>query len=434
MRLTFLELVIPEIAGPPEIPRRHGPASPNLNIIHHFWRLYTRPLRIGYPVLTVSATPILDLEQDPPAPGSGKWTVLIYLVIGSAIGIGADSLGVKLPQLNFLVWIPLLYIAISIHELGHLLAGKMTCMASGGIVVGGFVAMKSGDHWTVRFDPRRIFGSGMAIPLPGKDGFEAGRFAWMVAAGPIASIATTYVCWLAFRRFGDGAGGWIGSSVWASAIGLASLIPMSSGIHKSDAARLWILLTRPDQSRSWMAAVTVQAENARGVRPRDWDAALVEQMLAAPGSGSEQLFPHLMAFLRCLDERNESLASEHLEKALAASGRSGKAVRQTLYLQAAEVNALLKNNAEAARTWLDRALKLRKPESRTCTDSAIAMCEGRYDDALKHIAATRAFLLKRKLDSGLARFSHDWLDERESVCRNAMLAGAHDQPGIRRDG
>ena len=96
----------------------------------------------------MSATPILDLEQDPPAPGSGKWTVLIYLVIGSAIGIGADSLGVKLPQLNFLVWIPLLYIAISIHELGHLLAGKMTCMASGGIVVGGFVAMKSGDHWT----------------------------------------------------------------------------------------------------------------------------------------------------------------------------------------------------------------------------------------------------------------------------------------------
>jgi hypothetical protein len=382
----------------------------------------------------MSATPILDLEQDPPAPGSRRWVIVICLLIGSAIGIGADRLGIKLPQLNFLVWIPLLYIAVTTHELGHLVAGKMTGMAPGGIVVGGFVAMKSGDRWTFRFDPRRILGGGLAIPLPAKEGFQTGKFAWMVAAGPLVSIATTCLWWLAFRKYGDGTWGWIGSSLWASAVGMASLIPMSSGIHKSDAARLWMLLAQPDRSISWMAAVAVQAENVRGVRPRDWDPALVEQMLASPGQGSEQLFPHLMAFFRCLDQRRESVAMDHLEKALSVSGRSGRAVRQVLFLQAAEVCALLKNNAGHARTWRDRALKLRKPELLACTDSAIAMCESRYDDALRDIATTRAFLLKRKLDSGLARFSHEWLDERERVCRNAMLTNVHAEPGIRCDG
>jgi hypothetical protein len=57
-----------------------------------------------------------------------------------------------------------------------------------------------------------------------------------------------------------------------------------------------------------------------------------------------------------------------------------------------------------ARTWLDRACKLRKPESTHSAEAAIAICEGRYSDASKHFAAARARIERRKLDSGLIRF------------------------------
>jgi len=304
-------------------------------------------------------------------------------------------------------------------------------MAPGGLVVGGFVLMKSGDRWTFRFDRRRIFGGGLAVPMPVKGEIHVQAFAWMVAAGPLASIVSTLICWLAFLRYGSGTWDWIGSLFWASTIGLLSLIPMSAGLNKSDAARLWMLLRRPEQSRAWMAAVAVQAESANGTRPRDWDREMVEQMLAETVAGSGRIFPQLMACYRRLDEGNECAAMEHLESALAASAQSGKVVRQLLFLEAAEVNALMKHNAAHARVWRERALKLRKPESIACADGSIAMAEGRWADAIRDIASARAFIENRKLDSGLARFAKERLGERERLCEEARCRLADLLPEVR---
>jgi hypothetical protein len=368
----------------------------------------------------MSATPILNMLQDPPTPRSKKWAILLGVAAGAAIGLAPASLGRMLPGLNPILWIPCLYVAIAIHELGHLAGGKMAGMAPGGLVVGGFVMMKSGNHWIFRFDYRRILGGGMAVPQPVKGKFQVAGFAWMVAAGPIASILSTLVCWITFLKYGSGTWDWIGSLFWASAMGLFSLIPISFGLHKSDAARLWLLLKRRDQAEAWMAAIAIQAENANGVRPREWDSAMVEQMLSIDETRSGRIFPELMAYFRNLDEQNESAALEHLEIALAASASSGKAVRQALFFEAAEANALLICNAVNARAWRDRALKLRKPESAACCDGAVAMCEGRFGDALQSIERARALLVKRKLDSGLARFAKERLDQRERVCKQAL--------------
>ena len=372
----------------------------------------------------MQATPILDLIQDPPAPRISR----VGLLIGAAIGLGfvflPDSLTGMMPGFNLLLWLPCLYIAICVHELAHLAAGIAAGMPPGGLVVGGFVMLKSGDHWTFRFDRRRLLGGGLAVPLPEKGKFNVAGFAWMVAAGPIASVLSVLVCWLAFLKYGSGDWDWIGSFFWASAVGLLSLIPMSSGMNKSDAARLWMLWTKPEQSRAWMAAVAVQAESTAGVRPRERDSALVEQMLQMPPDGAEGIFRHIMAYYRRLDEKNDQAACEHLESALAASAKSGKAVRQLLFLEAAEVNGLIRHNAAHARTWLERAVKLRKAESIACVKGSIAMCEARFEDGLREIAEARAFIVKKKLDSGLARFAKERLDDRERQCRDALSAPA----------
>lgn len=371
----------------------------------------------------MSATPILDLWKDPPAPRANKWTTMIGLAVGALIGFALIEFGDYLPGSNLLVWIPCFYIAIALHEVGHLAAGKMNGMAPGFLAVGGFIMTKSGDHWNFRFDRRQIFG-GMAGLLPEKGDVRVSAFAWMVAAGPIASVVLAIACWTAYAEFGSGTWDWIGSACWASTLGLLSLIPMSAGVHKSDAARFWMLIKQPAAARAWMAAGAVGAENARGVRPREWDSAMVEQMLAEVPDGSAKVVRELLAYYRLLDERNEPAAREHLENALAVSAKSGKAVRQALFMEAAEVNALMIGNATKARTWRERALKLRKPESMACVDGAIAMCEGRYDEAIRDIAAVRAFMVKRKLDSGLARFAHERLNDRERRCEEALHAVA----------
>lgn len=370
----------------------------------------------------MSATPILDLQEPPPKPGSARW---IALPIGVLIGVLVGMLQVRLPTFsgmgfNGLLLIPAFYVSIAVHELGHLLAGSLVGMPPGGLVIGGIVIFKSGRRWIIRFEPRRVFGGGLAKALPQKDSLRLASFGWMVAGGPIASVLLTIACAFVNFRFGDGKWEWTGTLFWMALLTvIVSLAPFSSGINKSDGARLWLLLRRPDKCRSWMALWALQTEETHGVMPRDWDADLVRQMLAVDPSAREYPYTQLLAFYRCVQEHTESAALEHLENALARSARVTKVFRQCISLEAASSSALFRGNAAQARTWLARTGKVHEPVSTNTAEAAIAIREKRYDDALRYLAAARARIERRKLDSGLARFAKEQIAEREALCKRA---------------
>jgi hypothetical protein len=228
------------------------------------------------------------------------------------------------------------------------------------------------------------------------------------------------VCGFFSLRIHGSAARWPGSLFWAALITLISLFPMSSGVNKSDGGRLWLLLRHPEQSRSWIALLALQTEEAKGVLPRDWDSELVEQALKPDPSWGEFPYRQLLTFYRKLDCGEEQGAAQHIEDALAYSSRCGKMVRYCLFLEAACVNAKLSKNAGNARIWMDRACELRKPESVEATLAAIEMCEGRYSDALRHLTEARNFLDRKKLDSGLARFVRERIAQSEAECRTAL--------------
>ncbi len=94
------------------------------------------------------------------------------------------------------------------------------------------------------------------------------------------------------------------------------------------------------------------------------------------------------------------------------------------------MSARVRGNAAQACVWMDRALKLRKPECRDSTEAAIALCEGRREDALRHIEATRAFLNRRKADSGIARFAKEKLDEMEKQAEQTQNGAAVSQTAV----
>jgi hypothetical protein len=364
------------------------------------------------------ATPIFDLIEAPPEPSHWKWgSVLIGVLVGLFLGLTPVMKLRYLPNLNGFLLFPALYVAIAIHEAGHLLFGGIVGMPPGALVIGGIVIFRSGQRWLIRFDRRRIFGGGLARVLTPKDEFRPRAFAWMIAGGPIASITLTFACGLAGVRHGNGPWGWVGSLFWASLLtSIVSLIPASSGLNKSDGARLLILKRNPEQSRSWMALNALQTEETQGIVPREWDSELVNQTLAAEPSTCEYPYVQLLAYYRCIDEKDEQKALEHLENALARSARSGKVLRLCLFLEAASSSAHLRGNAAQARAWLDRALLIQKPKSTEGVEAVIAICEKRYDDALRHLAAARTRLDRLKIDSGLVRFAREQLAGYERIC------------------
>jgi hypothetical protein len=128
----------------------------------------------------------------------------------------------------------------------------------------------------------------------------------------------------------------------------------------------------------------------------------------------------LMAYYRRLDEGSHAAALAHLENVLAHSARGGRLWQHAIFLEAAYVSANIRKQVAQARTWRERAYKLRKPESPHAVEASIAMCEGRYEDAAGHWAAEQSRVLRRRLDSGIVRCAKEQWAEYEAACRNAI--------------
>jgi len=127
-----------------------------------------------------------------------------------------------------------------------------------------------------------------------------------------------------------------------------------------------------------------------------------------------------MAYYRRVDEGCDETALAHLERALAKSTGRPRAVHYLLFAEAASASAEIRKQAPQARTWLERARKLSKAEPLEGVEAAIALCEGRYQDALTHWQAARRRLDRRKLDSGLVRLAKERWSDYENTCRSAL--------------
>ena len=372
--------------------------------------------------------PILDLEQPAPEPGRVWLACLIGLLVGAtppALIVLADQNRLPdwhWPRFNGLLLLPALYIVVAIHEFGHLLTGSLVGIEPGGIAIGGFVFAKSGKNWVFRFDWRRGI-SGFFKPLMARSDFDRARYAWMMGGGPLASILSAALFATIFGLQGNGIWDWAGTLLWTSlaVVGL-SLFPYSTKTNKSDGARLWDLLRRPRQVQALAAVLDIQTQEAKGVRPRDWNQQQFEEMLTVDRSDRGYLFCQLFAYYRRIDENNEQAALENLENALARANGAGKALLYNLFTEAACASANIQGRSAQARVWLDRAAALRGQEPRHVVEASIAMCEGRYEDAIQSWAAAQERVKRLKVDSGLVRFAKEKWSGYEDACRENMAA------------
>jgi hypothetical protein len=143
-------------------------------------------------------------------------------------------------------------------------------------------------------------------------------------------------------------------------------------------------------------------------------------MLRMSPAAPEYFYCQLLAFYRRRDEGNTPGALSHLENVLSASADSSRTIRHACFAEAARACALVHHDAGKARTWLERAVRLRQSEPTASAEAAIAACEQRYGDAIRLHESTRDWLLGEKLDSGITRFEMQKVAEYQRKCRAAQ--------------
>lgn len=370
----------------------------------------------------MSATPILDLEAEPPAPAKAKrWHIVAGVLLGAALGLTREFMPpLHLPACEPVLFLVFLYLGIALHEVGHLLAGHAVGFRAGALSVGGCSVGRSGEKLAFRFNPRLLM-SGYYQPLPPPGEQRAKDFIVMIGAGPAVSLTLLLITALAVMRYGSGPGNWLGSAFWSAAVmGLLSLIPSRTRLNWTDVARIGQLRKHPEPARSWMALLTLQTANTLGGRPREWDAGLCGTAFRGDGNEVENSYRSLLAFYRHmdLDEEEEGLAC--LEKAIASSQNAGHELRIGMFQEAAFACAYLRRDPQKARVWLQRARAIGRPEFAAAAEGAIAMCEDRFEDALRHFDAAEAVLEKRRLDCGTARAAKATYAECRAECLAAL--------------
>lgn len=394
---------------------------------------------LGFP----TATPILDVLHPLPRQESGRLTTGDYFFISSAVIVAFTELPAIRSFVDFVahrsVWafwtglviLPLLafVVAVSLHQAGHLLAGRLTGFAAVRISFGRFTLRD-------RLEPTDVLSLGFIVMRP--DGANQlrrrRRLTYLVAGGPAASLLVPIVLETALR-LAQNRWGTIYFllapavhlfSTFSVLLGIGSLLPdIDSRGNFSDGTRLLMLLKNDFRASRWLALVELQLGLSSGRNPQDWGEDLVARALGHKDDSFDTVAASWLGYLWASARQDLGQATKCLEGALTGLVPSPGHLRDRILLEAAIFQAWYRHSLVKAQFWQSQILDSGSLPAldRRRLEIALVWAEGKSFDALEKL---QEHLLRiRELPDSPARAAAErdvleWKAQMES----RMLAGA----------
>jgi hypothetical protein len=359
----------------------------------------------------MSNTPILDREQPPPAVKSKRWLTRfgLPLLVGALIGmvlayfdVDSDDLVDFLPGPALLIgFVPALYLAVLVHELGHVAAGLSVGLELRSLMVGAFLLTREAKGWKMRFTPRRILAGGLASMVPKSSNRLADRYIRLVLGGPVASVLLLVATLILIRIFPDNSALHV-LLVVDCLIAVSAVIPYTLRSHSSDAKVIQLLLQHGPAAERLAAALYIIALDTQQVEPRDWPRELVDKMSIPTEDQSFLISAISIRHCVAVDSGDTGQIAETIESALSVKHDRAD-IRRLNYVSASWFQSTFRNNLPLAEAWLEDARKVKGAVAQKDWDSkalaSIALANG--DDARAREFLTRYLaLLDRRTSSG----------------------------------
>lgn len=309
----------------------------------------------------MSNTPILDCEQPVPAVKVHRLlSVFLGLVLGIVL-IESERSGL-LGQgafLNFLSsparligCLVAFYIAVLLHELGHVGAAMATGFELRGLAVGLFLLSRKASGWRFQIVPRRIFYGGLTSVVPRYAENLRGRYIRLVLGGP----ATTVILFLIALLSPGGL--WVSVFLFANLLlTLSCCIPYTARGLPSDAKAALVLARKGAEADRLVAILYLLSLDGQGVQPRDWPPEFVERMNISSTETSYLTLSLALQYANALEGEDHDTAAKVLESALKWSTKMLPDAQRGFFVAASCFQGIFRNNASPAEAWLESAAK-----------------------------------------------------------------------------
>ncbi len=238
-----------------------------------------------------------------------------------------------------------------IHELGHVIAGKVCRQACLRVAIGPIEFAPVRGVWLWQLVPIRRLGVVSLAPST----FDAFAFQRAVccAGGPVASaVAAPF-----FLYFGLHAQSqtiywaWAFCLQWAL-VGILSLAPLRLDQGRSDGYNLWEAIRGGQNLDRTERDLLTPASHATPLRVADWPTDLLERL------GAADRFNAYLNYIHFLDKGDAASAGPHLEALL---GNWMASDPPEYALEAAYFYGFHRRDLDAARSWLDREKRNAEP-------------------------------------------------------------------------
>jgi hypothetical protein len=275
------------------------------------------------------------------------------------------------------------WVAIAVHEVGHLLGGVAARFRFWLFVVGPLRVQRDEATGRVRAGLNRelsLYG-GVAASLPTDTRDLPRRLAMVIAGGPLASVALALAAWGAAALAGRSPAGVLLSVLALMSAGLAAatLIPMSSGGFTSDGGRLLRLMRSGPVAEREAATLPLIALWSSDTAPREWPRELVEAVTAHRDAKMEECYGNLLAYYHENDRGDTAAAGARMDRVMALIDTFPAAMAPSVYAEAAYFEGFARRDAARARAHLEKVPAksfVVKPYDRARTEAALTLAEG----------------------------------------------------------
>jgi hypothetical protein len=329
-----------------------------------------------------------------------RLTTGALFLAGGFVGYIAAHSGIQLLPEGLAGWqvvvvmalLPLLYmLCVAIHELGHVLGGRLGSFRTLLFIVGPLRVERTATGFRPGLNTSILLGGGLAAMTPVGLHDLRRRTVVMVAMGPVVSLmagaqllavyqATSPLLLREPTAFGTQllAFALLALGVISLLLGLVTLVPARTGGFYSDGARMLRLMKASEETEREVALIALTGMSMAGTRPREWDRALVEQGAGIRDGGPFEVGGRQFAYAHALDNGDIDSAREHLHAALERVDQLPAGARGSLFLAAATFHALYDGDAATARACLARARTgmMAAPHQRRLAEAAVLLAEG----------------------------------------------------------